>query len=194
MRSPVSLFVLPLLALGLAGCPPPPAPEYPPISFAGEPPLALDVAEIRIEVPYEEPLNPPHVGHEFPVPPLAAARRWAEERLRATGNGGVATVIIREASATETELERSKGLKGLIRQEQSQRYDVTISVEIKAMRAGSARPAGAEVVARRNVTVLEDADLNEREAAWYQLTKDTMADFDRVMTTEIGKSLRGFIR
>lgn len=194
MCSPVSLFVLPLLALGLAGCPPPPVPEYPPISFADQPPLALDVASIRIEVPHVESLDPPHVGHEFPVPPLTAARRWAEERLRAVGNSGVAVVTIREAGATETELERSKGLKGLIKQEESQRYEVIVSVKITAVSGDNTRRANAEAVARRSITVLENADFNEREETWYQLTKDTMADFDAVMTKEIGRSLRAFVR
>lgn len=194
MRHILSLFVLSIMALGLAGCPPPAVPEYPPIGFADKPPIALDVAEIRIEVLYEEPLAPPHVGQDFPVPPLAAARRWAEDRLRATGNSGIATVTIREAGATETELERSKGLKGLVKREQSQRYEVTISIEVAASSAGNSRRASAEAVARRSVTVLENADLNEREAAWYKLTRDAMTDFDTAMTAEIGKSLRGFVR
>lgn len=194
MRHIPSLFVLSIMALGLAGCPPAAIPEYPPIGFADKPPIALDVAEIRIEVPYEESLAPPHVGQNFPVPPLTAARRWAEERLRATGNSGIATVTIREAGAIETELERSKGLKGLVKREQSQRYEVTISMRVVLASADNSRRADAEAFARRSITVMENADLNEREATWYKLTKDAMADFDAVMTREIGKGQRDFAR
>lgn len=195
MRSLVCLLLLPIILLGLAGCPAAPVrPEYPPIRFADKPPIALDVARIRIEVRYEEPLTPPHVGQEFPVPPLAAARRWAEDRLRAVGRSGTATVTILEAGATETDLERSTGLKGLIRREQSQRYEVTVSMSIAAAAAHHTSPATAEAVARRTVTVLEDADLNQREAAWYKLTKDTMTDFDRAMELEIRKTLRDFVK
>lgn len=194
MRRLVSLFVLPIMALALAGCPPSPTPSYPPISFADKPPIALDVAEIRIEVQYEEPLAPPHVGQDFPVPPLTAARRWAKDRLRAVGRGGVAILTIREAGATEAELERSTGLKGLFRQEQSQRYEVTVSMKLAVTPAGKAGTGSAETVARRNVTVLENADLNDRDAAWYKLTRDVMTDFDTAMTAKIRESLRDFVR
>lgn len=191
----VQLSMLSATALVLAACPPPtPRPDYPPISFAEKPPIALDVAAIEIAVPYVEPLELPHVGESFPEPPLRAARSWAEQRLRAVGERGTATVTIVEAGAVELELEQSSGLKGLFTKEQAQRYEVTVAVRVDVVDPVGPRMRGAEARVKRSITVPENADLNEREDIQYQVTKDAMADLDRAMEAQIRQHLVEFVR
>lgn len=195
MRQLTRLSMLSAAAFVLAACPPPePRPNYPDIAFTDKAPIALDVAEIRIDVPYVEPLELPHVGESFPVPPLRAARNWAEQRLRAVGSGGTVTVTINEASAVEAELEQSGGLKGLFTKEQAQRYEVTISMQVLAVDPAGTRTARASARVKRSITVPENADLNEREDVQYKLTKDALADFDKVMEGQIRQHLAGFLR
>lgn len=181
--------------LALAACPAPePRPTYPDITFTGKPPLVFNVAEIKVDVPYVEPLEPPHVGENFPVPPLRAARNWAEQRFRAGGGRGSVTVTIIEAGAVEIELERSGGLKGLLTKEQAQRYEVTLAVRVLAVDPVGPRSVHADARVTRNITVPENADLNEREATQYKLTQDAMADLDAVMEQQIRRHLAGFLR
>lgn len=179
----------------LAACQsPPPSPSFSDISFADRPPILLDVAEIVIDVPYVEPLEPPHVGETFPVPPLRAARDWASQRLRAVGQRGTATVTIVEAGAVEAELERSGGLRGMFTKEQAQRYEVTIAVQIRAVDPEGPRTARAEARVKRSITVPENADLNEREEIQYELTRQTMDDFDQAMTNQVRRHMGQFMR
>lgn len=195
MQNLVRLSVLCIAALTLAACPPPPPrPNYPDITFSNRPPINLDVAEIKVDVPYIEPLESPHVGESFPVPPLRAARNWAQQRLRAVGRRGSVTVTIVEASAVEAELKQAGGLKGLFTKQQAQRYDVTINMEILAVDPVGPRSARAAAQVKRSTTVPENADLNEREEIQYKLTKDAMDEFDKAMEGQIRRQLAGFVR
>ena len=97
---------VPAAALALVACQPPGKPKYDDITFTHLPPIELNVADIIIEAPYQEPLELPHVGEQFPVSPSRAARSWAEDRLRAVGGSGTVTVTIVESGAVETDLAR----------------------------------------------------------------------------------------
>ncbi|MDH3230042.1 MAG: hypothetical protein OEN55_09645 [Alphaproteobacteria bacterium] len=193
----IGLFaVLTFLALGLAACPPRP-PEtvsWPDITFTHLQPIEFDVAEIRILAPYREPIDPPHVGEQFPVSPSRAARNWAEDRLRAVGKRGTVTITIQESSAVEELLEPSGGLKGLLTKEQSEKYLVVIAMEIKALDPVGPRAAKATARTRKSTTIREDVTLDEREEIWYTLTRDTMTTFDATMERQIRDTLGSFLK
>lgn len=189
------LIILPLTAFALAACPPPAKRKtYPDIAFTDKAPIALDVAEVRIDVPYVEPLERPHVGERFPVPPTRAARRWAADRLRAVGSRGAATVTILEASVIEVELEPMKGLKGSFTRQQALRYEATISIRIRVADPVGPRAATTDARVKRTVTVPEDATMNEREDIQYALVKNTINDFDNAMTAKVRQSLGAVVR
>jgi len=196
MRRIGQLFSLAVLALWLAACPPPPQEpvSWPDITFTSMPPIEFDVAEIKIDTPYREPIDPPHVGEQFPVSPSRAARNWAEDRLRAVGRRGTLTVTILESSAIEEQLESSGGLTGLLTMEQSEKYLVVVSMEFRALDPVGPRAATATARTRKSTTVREDATLDEREEIWYLLTKDTMAAFDEAMERQIRTTLGNFLR
>ncbi len=192
MRRLIPLVAFSIIVMGLAACQPPKKPKYEDISFAHLPPYEFDVAEIIIKTPYQEPLEAPHVGEQFPVSPSRAARRWAGDRLRAVGRSGTLTVTILESSATETELERKKGLTGVLTRDQAQSYLVTIEMTIEAFQPVGPRVGRAEVRSTKSASVAENITMNEREAIWYKLTKDTMNSFNANMERQIGKYLAGF--
>ncbi len=196
MRRFGQIFLLAVLTPWLAACPPPPAEpvSWPDITFTGKPPIEFNVAEIKIRTPYREPIEPPHVGEQFPVSPSRAALNWAEDRLRAVGTRGTVTVTILESSAVEEQLESSGGLKGLLTWEQSEKYLVVISMEIEALDPVGPRLATATARTRKSVTVREDATLDEREATWYDLTKDAMSTFDTAMEGQVRNTLGSFLK
>lgn len=195
MRLFGQLFVVAIPALLLAACvPPPEAVSWPDITFTNLPPIEFDVAQIDIRSPYREPIDPPHVGEQFPVSPSRAAGNWAEDRLRAVGQRGTLTVTIQESSAVEEKLESAGGVKGMLTMEQTERYVVVIAVEIKAFDPVGPRTATATARTRKSITVREDATLDEREQVWYDLTKDAMADFDTAMERQIRGILGSFLK
>lgn len=192
MRRFYSILVFSVMAMGLAACQPPGKPNYPDITFDHLPPIELNVAEIVINTPYQEPLEPPHVGEQFPMSPSRAARRWAEDRLRATGERGSVTVTIIESSAVETELERTTGVTGLLTKDQAQSYEVRIEMSIEAMDPVGPRAGSASIRVTKKTSVAEDATVNEREQTWHKLTQNTMNNFNEAMEKQIGNTLSGF--
>ncbi len=193
MRRFIQFVVFPAMVLGLVACQPPGRPKYDDISFTHLPPIELNVAEIIINTPYQEPLDLPHVGEQFPISPSRAARSWAEDRLRAVGSSGAATVTIVESGAVETELARTTGFTGLLTKDQAQSYEVAIAMTVEAVQADGNRGL-AESRVTKKTTVAEDANLNERETVWYKLTQETMNSFDENMERQIGKYLANFLK
>ncbi len=170
----------------VAGCStPPPRPVFPDIRFTTEAPIRLDVAAIDVRDDYQPPLRPPNVDHLFPVPPARAAENWARDRLRATGNVGRAVFILRNASVIETELPRTPGITGVLTTAPAQRYDITLQATIQIVDAQGLPLRTASVTTTRSQSVLEGITPNERDRAWYDMTKAVMADFNGQMVTEI---------
>lgn len=194
MRRFVSLAVLSVAALMVAACQPPDRPRYPDISFDHLPPIELKVANIDVKTPYQEPVDPPHVGEQFPVSPSRAARRWADDRLRATGQSGTATVTIVESSATETELKRTEGLKGVFTKDQAQSYEIVIEVKVEAVDGDGLNRRSASARVTRKTSVAEDVSMNEREETWYKLTKEAMEQFNAALEGQIRKAMDSFVK
>jgi hypothetical protein len=147
------------------------------ITYANLPQIGLDVGDIEIEQAYQSTGQAPHVELRFPARPADVAVQWAEDRLAARGDRLTFRYILREASAVETELPKSEGVRGLLTTEQSERYDVHIVVDMQIL-DGRQVQGTASAEARRSVTVAEDITLNERERVWYKLTEDTMNDLN----------------
>ena len=183
-----------LLGLGAAGgCTTPPTQnDYPPIAFDDRPPLRLDVAEVVMEEAYLPPNEPPNVEHLFPETPADAALRWAGDRLVAEGTSRRAIFIVKDASVVEEDLETSEGLSGILTVDQSQRYTSNLEVELQIY-DGTYLKGSAKAHAKRSVTVPEDLTLQEREAIWYQLTKDTMTDLDRELERVIQSTFAAYL-
>ena len=121
-----------LLALVLAACTPPPqSREFPRITFAHLPQIALNVGSVEVRNGYLSPAAAPNVEHLFPVSPAAAALEWARSRFRAAGGSEEARITLRRASVVEVPLARTGGVAGLFRVEQSERYDAVLDVKME---------------------------------------------------------------
>ena len=198
MRSPIPFLpgcAALLLAVVAAGCTSgPTAPSYPEIRFADTPPILLDVARVDIVETYRPPLKAPNVEHLFPVRPSHAARRWARDRLRAGGAKGRAEVDIRDASATETALKRTDGVRGAFTTDQAERYDAAITISVHILDSLGKELANASATARYSRTVAENVTLNDRERVWYRMTTAMMQALDKALEGEIRRSLAAFLK
>lgn len=183
-----------LIALLLAGCAATTEPgRFSDITFKHLTPINLDVAQIRYEPRYQPSIAPPHVGHDFPTPPVTAMENWIRDRLRAVGKSGEVRVTIREASATENKLKTEGGVKGAFKTDQAWRYDVAVEMTVKAVEPNRRLKADARARATHKRTVPEDINLNEREAVWFQIMEQTMKTFDRTLDAQIRKNLSAFV-
>ena len=136
----------------------------------------------------------PHVDQDFPTPPATAARQWAKDRLKAVGADGVAKFTIVDGSAIDVPLPRSTGLSGVITQDQSDRYDVTMTVRLEVENRMGNHRGSITASAKRSETAAEDMTLNEREKLWFEMTDELMQQLNAELEKQIGAHLKEFVR
>lgn len=180
--------------LFLAACTTPsPAPKYPEITFTHVPPLRLDVASLEIVDGFKPGFAAPNVEHLMPISPAAAARRWARDRLVPVGNAGRVIFTITDGAVIETPLERTKGVRGVVTKDRSERYDAVLKVRIDVESGDARRRGEVSADAMRSRTVLEGLSLNEREQVWFQMTEELVTDIDSELDTAIRQFLQPFL-
>ena len=183
------LALMGVLAGLLGGCEGPSAarPNFPDIRFTDRPPLRLDVASVEVVDRFVPSFKEPNVEHLFPVTPARAAGNWARDRLQATNPGSDrrARFVILDASAREIELPRTQGVRGAFTTDQAERYDAAIAVEVDILGPRGFAERTVNAKASRSTTVAEGITQNQREQAWYDLTRALMADLDRQLEQEI---------
>ncbi|GAB2177140.1 hypothetical protein [Dongia sp. agr-C8] len=192
MPSLLKLLGPALLVLGLAACKTPPdRQQFPEITFQHLQPFRLDVARVTIVDGYQpDPAN--DVGSQFPESPAAVARQWGQDRLLAVGQQGEAIYTITLAKATQTPLPRSTGVTGMTHKDQSDRFDLQITVNLEVRSGG--RSGAVTGQASRSQTVREDMTLNQREAVLFRLLDVSMKDVNAQMEKLIPHYLGGFLR
>lgn len=171
----------------------PPPPKFPAISFTGQPKIPLRVGAIEIAQDYTPPLEAPNVDHQFPIPPAQMAARWAQDRLLAAGGTGTARFVIKQASVLETELARTEGIRGAFTKDQAQRYDAVLEVEIEIRNDRGFRDGIVTARIERSRSVEEGIDINQRQAIWYEMTKDMAQALDAEMERTIRANLTAYL-
>lgn len=172
----------------------PPKHDLPQITFAHLAPITLDAARIEVVSNYVPPLKAPNVEHRFPILPEAAMKRWAADRLRAGGAAGAARFVITDAAVVEEPLPLSKGLAGIFKKEQAERYNATAEASLEIIDTRGLRKGFASARTFYSRTVAEDVSLNERERAWFEIVEALMLVFDSEMERNMRQYLGGSVR
>lgn len=177
--------------IAAAGCQSasPPRPVQQVISYAHAEPIRLNVASLEVVNEYVPPLREPNVEHEFPVRIGATIERWARERLQPVGSGGMARVVIRDASAVETDLRPTPGLRGAFTTDQAQRYDARAEVVVEIRSDRGLREAFATAAVQRSRSVPENITLNDREQVYFEIVEALVKDLD----AELERNMRAFM-
>ena len=166
-----------------------------PFSFAGKPPLRINVAEIRIVENYKPTLALPNVDHDFPVPPADAIRQWAKQRLVASGSSGVLEVVIDDASVKEVKLPKTEGIKGLFTDDQEARYDAQVNVTLRVFSgAQGLSDATGDIVISRSRSINEKATIDQRTRQFHGMTRDIMTTFDTLAEQHLRQYFVRFMR
>jgi hypothetical protein len=169
-------------------------PSFSDIRFTDEPLLRLDVAAVDIQDDFHPSFHAPNVEHLFPVSPEHAMENWARDRLQATGTLRRARVRIIDASVKETELPRTKGLTGAFTTDQAERYDATVEMSIDLINDRGYVDRTISAKAARSQSVAEGITPNQRDEAWYALTKDLMAELDRELERQMRANFTFYIQ
>ncbi len=186
-------FVATLLAIGACAqvAPPPTLAE---ITFAHLSPYQLAVRGVEVESRFSSSMTPPHVELALTHPPERVLRRWAADRLQATGGEAFARFIILDATVTEFALETDGTLTAVFTNEQALRYEAAAEalLEIRDATGGFLGNATARVT--RTITIPENATLNEREQVLFDLVDRLMRNFDTELDGNIRTHLAQWVR
>lgn len=182
---------------GLTGCATPPSQSrFPELTYSHLGQFRLDVARIEIDSQYKSPLAPPNIEHLVPASPEKAMRRWAADRLVATGTPGrYARFVITDAKIVDTPLPKTQGLRGAFTTDQTDRYDASFAaqLEIREERANY-RAGEASAWVTRSRTIAEGITLNELDKIRFDLVEATMNDFNAELDRQIHANLGQFLR
>ncbi|HVJ55979.1 MAG TPA: hypothetical protein VM689_26200 [Aliidongia sp.] len=184
----ISRLALPLSALLLAACSsaPPPA-RFPDLHFTDEQPIELAVAQVEVASDFQPTFRAPDVEHEFAVPPQRALENLARDRYHpvAPTADRRARFTIEDASVKEVKLPLAGGVQGALTTQQSERYDAHAAVKFEIVRADGfvERTVLAEATATR--TVPEGITLNDRDQAWYDITRSLARDIDAQLARQV---------
>ncbi|HEY0834723.1 MAG TPA: LPS assembly lipoprotein LptE [Azospirillum sp.] len=168
------------VSLALAACQStPPRVSTQPIGFTQFGPIVLNAAAIDV-VDNHRPMGGggKHVEQSAPTPPAEAVRRWTAERLQTNGRPGRVRVTIRDAAIIETQLPKTGGVQGYFTNDQAQRYDGRLEVEVSGESSspdGSSFRGVTKSTVTASATVAENVSLADREATLQELTR-RMAD------------------
>lgn len=191
MTRPMPRLAIVLFALAVTACTQtPPAARLPELGFAHLPPIRLDVGSIDVVQAYNPPMRAPNVEHQLPVSPATAAERWARDRLQAGGSRGVARFTVLDASVTERPLETKKGITGFFTTEPAERYEATLDVGLDILGPAGERLAQIEARANRVAAIAEDASLNQRQRAQFELVESLMHDLNAELERQIQRHLQ----
>jgi hypothetical protein len=182
-----------LLLLSLSACSTPGEERsFPDLSFTDKSPIRLNVGAIDVRQSYVPSNADPHVDQLFPEQPAKAAAQWAHDRLQAAGGNGTATYDVIDASAVDTKLPRSVGLASLTTVDQTDRFDLSITVKLSAASGDGLQRGSTEVTVTRSQSISEKTTEVERDGLWYDMTKDAMAELDTKLSNQIDANLAWF--
>ena len=181
--------------LSLAACNTPPDRQtFPEITFQHLPPINLDVAEIEIVSDYRATDVQNENSADYPETPEKLALDWARDRLRKVGTRGQATYRVVEARALRVPLPRSSGINAALKTEQSDRYDLVITVELDAGNPLSGKAGTVRETVTRSQTVPENMTLNQREIVLFNMLDAAMKDLNARLEASIPQYLGPLVR
>ncbi len=190
-----SLAVLVSLAVSLAACnTPPDRQHFPEITFQHLPAINLDVAQIEITGPDSSVAIANDNSADYPEAPLRLAQQWARDRLKAVGTRGQANYQVVEVRAQQVQLPRSSGINAALKTEQSDRFDLSITVKLDAGNPISGKAGTVTETVTRSQTVAENMTLNQREAVLFNLLDQAMKDLNARLEADIPRYLAPLIR
>jgi hypothetical protein len=188
----VALFICGALA---AACDTPPQRQkFPDITFQHMAPYRLNVAQIVVQQDYRAADHPDDIGPQFPELPETLVADWARDRLQAAGERGQATFTIVDARATQIPLPRASGIDAALKKEQSDKYELAITVKIDAGNPLLGKTGSVTETVTRSQTVAEDLTLNQREVVLFNLLDSAMKDLNARLEQSIPQYLAPLLR
>lgn len=158
------------------------------------PPIGLAVTRIEILPDYTPPATPQHVEDRMPVAPMEAVTIWAQQNLKAVGQGSLLRIDVTDASVVESQLEVERSAWEVFSPDVIEQYNATLEVTFKLYTPPSLLPvAEVSMQVTRSLTVSPSASLDERNVLFNQLITLLMSDFDHEARAKMDEYFSDYI-
>lgn len=194
MRTGSGIFLAGLAVLILAGCAATPAPRlFADLRYDHLPPIRIDAVRVDVVEKYRSRSEAPNVETRFPLLPARVAAQWPRDRLRAVGGNNTIRATILRAAVVEVPLKQSGGIRGLVTNEQSERYDGEIELLLEIIGPGGRQLAAVSSRATRSRSVAENISLAQREKIWFTMLETMMNDLNASLERQIRENFRPWL-
>lgn len=170
-----------LLLLGACGGPE--LANVAPVSFAGRPPIRLNVA--RIDTVDRAAPSATMLAQS----PATAIRGWGAARLQAAGRTGIGQLIIQQASLTQERLATQGGLTSVFNDQPSLKLTLRLAARLEVGAVGNITGGYADVSVERSTTLTDGSSAADQSRAEAGLLQDGMGEFDRQFEANIRQYL-----
>lgn len=167
----------------LAACGGPELASVAPVSFAGRPPIRLNLARVDT-VDRAAPS-----ATQLAQSPATAIRGWGTARLQAAGRAGIGQLIIQEATLTREKLATQGGLTSIFNDQPSQKLTLRLAARLEVGAIGNITGGYADVRVERSTTVTDGSSVADQARAEAGLLQDGMGEFDRQFEANIRQFL-----
>ncbi len=158
-----------------------PPPTFSDIRFVNGTPIRLNVAAIDLKAEFQPSFRAPEIEQDFPVPPQRAVENWVHDRLRA-GNPQSeyrARVTILDAAAHD--------------HPDGETYDAKVSVRIDILDGHGFPVRSAHAEASRSTTLESGASLDDKDLAWYGMTRQLVGSLGTELERQIRNSFYPYV-
>ena len=166
------------------------------MAFENYPIISIDAANIEVRNDYRMPMFEPNVEHLFPIPLYIAVKGLIDNSLLALGDKKILKVIIDEASVVSEPVPIDISFWGNFKKEPVEilKAKVSLRFELVAEEAPDIILGYANIISKRNKTLMEDMSNAARDRAYYDLTEELLADINKGMQDVVKKnfSMNGF--
>lgn len=165
------------------------------LQFANTTVLNVDATALELKLGDIPPREYPHVNYRSQVRFEDAAREWAGQHFKLTGNSvNTLRITIQKGDIVEKLLPVKKGIKGWFTKDQSAEYLATLELEIAIVDPNGRVLTTASGKASTSRTVPEGTTDADKQQVWTGLIIATFDNLDTELQPQIRSVMAQFIR
>jgi hypothetical protein len=168
----------------------------PTIGFSGKP-ITLAVASVVVDNDYHPSGILPNIEQLYSITPSTIAQCWADTRLVAVGTRGLATLKIFDASIIERKLPVRNDFMSFFSDQVDKKIigklRAVLIISIPNIQTDSVSIYKASVNVSGEQTILQSANLNDRDRYYFELIQFIAQKFDTALTNEMRHTINSNI-
>jgi len=189
-RKLIVIFVLCCCLLALASCTSsvPESKPMPELTYEHIEALPVKVARIEIDNRYES--SAPHdASSSFPTPPDIALRRYAENKLKASGSEGTFKFIIDGANIRHSLIQPAGKFTGWMGVGRKDLFEVNMKIRMFVVDGAGKESTHSILNMRRSISIPQRYSLSEKEQEKLNFLELLMKDVDEAVTKTLREKM-----